>query len=387
LRIAFSTSGVVKHEDYKSGDVLGTEYQVFGLSKELVKRGHEVYIVRRWYNGPKEEEIQGIKVVNVASPNFSDSLIKKAMTQVIFSKYAAKEIEQIEPDILNLTAKYSSYSMCKLNIPIIYTTHTGPSDLVPKALIPFRSIFGGFHPTKWLESRIYRNCDAIVALNEEHRQYLSNRGFRTVFIPNGVDIEKYTPTYSDEGYIYFSGRIVKKKGLNYLIKAYSMLGSELQDRFELVIGGFGLEKENLEKLASEHGIKDRILFLSWLSNLDFIKKVASCSVYVMPSLHEGLPVALLETMALGKPMIASNISGIQEVITHGRDGFLFETGNVSELKKYLELLLEDKELRERTGKNARKTVEEGYTFEKVADRHIKLYGELIDSHERKSGIN
>ena len=369
---------MVEHEDYKNSDVLGTEYQVFGLSKEFVKRGHEVYIVRRWYDSPKEEEIQGIKVINIASPSISDSTIGKAVNHVIFSKYATKEIKRIKPNILNLTGKYSSYSVCKLKIPTIYTTHTPPSDLVP-----FKTRLGSLHPTKWLEPRIYSNCDVIVALNEEHRQYLSDRGFKAVFIPNGVEIENYMLNYSDDRYIYFTGRWVKQKGLQYLIKAYSMLSSELQDEFGLVIGGFGPEKENLEALVSKLGIKNRVIFLPWIPNSDFIKKIASCSVYAMPSFYEGLPVALLEAMALGKPVIASNIPGIHEVITHGRDGFLFKAGNVSQLKEYLELLLEDEELRKRIGKNARKTVEEKYTFEKVADSYLKLYEEVIEDYGRK----
>ena len=384
LKIAFSTSGIVEHEDYKNGNILGTEYQVFGLAKELVKRGHEISIVRRWYDGPKEEEIQGIKVINVASPSLNDFTIGKAINYVIFSKYATKEIKRIKPDILNLAGKYSSYSVCKLDIPTVHTTHLIPSGLLPSDLAPLRrGIMGSLHPTKWLESRVYSNCDVIVALNEEQRQYLSNSGFKAVYIPNGVEIEKYTPNYSDEGYIYFAGRIVKSKGLQYLIKAYSMLNSEIRDEFELVIGGFGPEKENLENLASKLGIKNRITFLPWLSNLDFIKKIACSSVYVMPSLFEGLPVALLEAMALGKPVIASNIPGIQEVLTHGKDGFLFKAGDVFEFKKYLELLLEDKDLQKRIGKNARKTVEEKYTLEKVADSYLKLYEELLSGGHEK----
>jgi glycosyltransferase involved in cell wall biosynthesis len=384
LRIAFVTPGAVAHEDYKSGDVLGTEYQVLELSKELVKRGHEVYIVRRWYGSPKVEEIQRIKVINVASPKLRSSTIGDAINEVVFSKYAAREVKRIKPDILNLTAKYSSYSVCKLDIPTIHTTHTIPSGLLPSGLAPLRrGILGNLHPTRWLESRIYSNCDAIVVLNEELRQYLSNRGFKAIFIPNGVEIESYVPNYSDDGYIYFAGRLVKSKGLQYLIKAYSLLGSELQDQFELVIGGFGSEKENLENLASKLGIKDRITFLLWLSNLNFIKKIASCSVFVLPSLFETFGIVLIEAMASGKPVIASNIPGPNEIITHGKDGFLFETGNVSRLKKYLELLLEDAELRKRIGENARKTVEEKYTFEKVAGSYLKLYEELLSGGYEK----
>jgi glycosyltransferase involved in cell wall biosynthesis len=375
----FLSPGSVKHEDYKSGDVLGTEYQVFGLSRELVKRGHEVYIVRRWYNSPKEEEIQGIKVINVASHSIPNSKVGEAINKVVFSKYAAKEIKRIKPDILNLTGKYSSYSVCKLDIPTVYTTHTIIGDLLPSDLSPLRrGILGNFHPTQWLESRIYRNCDVMVALNEEHRQYLSNKGYKVVLIPNGVDIENYTPNYSDKGYIFSAGRIVKSKGIQYLIKAYSMLDNELQDRFELVIGGFGPEKENLEKLASVYGIKDRVIFISWLSNLDFVRKISDCIVYALPSLYETFGIVILEAMALGKPIIASNIPGPKDVITHGKDGFLFEIETIVELKRYLEILLEDEELRKEMGENARRTVEESYTFEKVADLYIALFNELLE---------
>lgn len=379
MKIVFSTSGAGEHEDYKSGDVLGTEYQVFGLAKEFIKRKHEVYIVRRWYDSPKEEEIQGIYVINVASPNLHSSTIGDAINHMIFSKYAAKEIKRIEPDILNLTGKYSSYSVCKLDIPTVHTTHTIPSGLLPSDLAPLRrGILGNLHPTKWLESRIYRNCDAIVALNEEHRKYLSNKRYKAVLIPNGVDVGNYTPNYSDKGYIFSAGRIVKSKGLQYLIKAYSMLDSELQDRFELVIGGFGPEKENLEKLASAYGIKDRVVFISWLSNLDFIRKISDCIVYALPSLYETFGIVIIEAMALGKPVIASNIPGPNGIITHGEDGFLFETGDVSKLKEYLEMLLENSELRREIGKNARKTVEEKYTFAKVADQYISLFNKLLE---------
>ena len=383
MKIVFVSPGLSEHEDYVKGDLFGGEYQGFYLSKEFAKRGHEVYIIRRWYDGPKEEEIKGIKVINVASPSIHLSTIGDAIIHLIFSKYAAKEIKRIKPDILNIMGKYSAYSVCKLHIPTVHIAHIKPQDLQPSNRTFLRGILDSHHPTKLLELRIYSNSDAIVALNEEQRQYFCNRGFKAVFLPNGIEIERYTPNYSDVGYIFFGGRLLKSKGLQYLIKAYSMLNSEIRDKFELVIGGFGPEKENLERLASECGIKNRVNFIPWLSNLDFIRKVSGCTVYVLPSFSEGLPVVLLEAMALGKPVVASNIPGIQDVITHGKDGFLFEAGNVSQLKEYLELLLEDEDLRRRIGKNARKTVEEKYTFKKVADSYLELYEEVIENYGRK----
>ena len=377
MKIAFSTSGTVEHEDYKSGDMLGIEYQVFGLSKEFVKRGHEVYIVRRWYDSPREEELQGIKVINVASPTLPGSTIGNAINHVIFSKYAAKEVKRIKPDILNLTAKYSSYSVCKLDIPTIYTTHMPPHYLVPKDLVSFRGALGNFHPTKWLESKIYSNCDAIVALNEEHRQYLSNRGFKAVFIPNGVEIENYTPNYSDEGYIYFTGRLFTQKGLQYLIEAYSMLSNELKDEFKLVIGGFGPERKNLEDLASKLGIKNRINFLPWIPNLEFIKRIANCSVYVMPSLFEGLPVTFLEACACGTPIITTNKGDKLDWI-HDNVGYVVEYDK-DQLRAAIFRVLSEEGLRRRFEEEGRRLVEKEFRWDKVVKKVEEIYEETTSN--------
>ncbi|RLC74321.1 MAG: hypothetical protein DRI61_16895 [Chloroflexi bacterium] len=230
---------------------------------------------------------------------------------------------------------------------------------------------------------MYKSCNTIVTLNEEHSQFFNKKGYRTVIIPNGIDIEKYTPNYSDKRYVLFGGRFSKEKGLDCLIRAYSRLKEELQREYKLVLVGSGPEKAKLQKLASKLGMKDRLNFIPWLHSEAFIKKISNCSVFVLPSLYETFGIVVLEAMALGKSVIASDIPGPQDIITHGHDGFLFEKGNAYELKKYLELCLSDKKLRTKMGKNARKTVEERYTFEKIADRYINLFEMLLEEKNEK----
>jgi len=379
MKIAFLSSGSAKHEDYAVGDLLGIEYQIFGLARAFVNRGHDSCIIRRWYNERKEETVDGVKIINISSPDLG-SILKGVGSIVLFSKYATKRIKTIEPDVINLTWTYSAYHPSKIDIPKVFITHNIPYDLSPiqkrDYLLPLK---------KKVETSVMRHSDIIISLNKEIKRYLEGRGFRTVFIPNGVEIEKYTPNYSEENYIYFNGRIVMQKGLRYLIKAYSMLDSKIQDQFKLVVGGSGPLKGHLESLSSKYNIKDSVNFLSWLSKSDFVKKINNCTIFVLPSLFECMPVTLLEAMASGKSVIASDIPGPKDIITHGYDGFLFEKENVEELKKYLELLLGDKELRKRTGKNARKTIEEKYTFEKVADSYLKLYEELLSGGHRNDG--
>ena len=105
--------------------------------------------------------------------------------------------------------------------------------------------------------------------------------------------------------------------------------------------------------------------------------LSKCSVFVLPSLFECMPVTLLEAMASGKPVIASDIPGPKDIITQRYDGFLFEKGNVEELKKYLGIIFDDKKLRKRIRENARKTVEEKYTFQKITQHYFETCEQIL----------
>lgn len=373
MKIAFVSAGTVIYDDFKNETQLGgTEHQILGLCKELAKRGHEVHILRRWYGGPSEEQIDGINIININSPNLPDSAVEKVPTKLIYSILAAKRIKVMQPDVLNMTGKSSSQGLCKLAIPKIHAAFFNLEGIRAEHF-SLRLIV-----EKKLELRILKYADAVVVRNNDSKSYLENRGIRAVAIPVGVNIDKYSPKYSGGKYILFGGRLAPEKGLHLLIRAYSTLNSIAQAKFKLVICGSGPLEKELKDLSSSCGIRDRVLFISWLSNPEFIKKLAESAIFVMPSRYEGMPVAMLEAMASGKPIIASDVPGPQDIITHGKDGYLFEKGNITQLKEFLELLIENLDLREKLGRKARKTIEEKYTFEKIADMYLQLYEEITN---------
>jgi len=371
MKIAFVSAGTVTYDDFRNEAQLGgTEHQVLGLCKEFVKRGHEVYILRRWYKGPDKEEIDGIKIINIKSSNLPDSIVEKILTKITYSILAAKKIKEIQPDVLNMTGKSSSYGLCKLDVPKIH------ADLFNLGGIRSERFSLRSFLEKKLELRIFKHADAVVVRNNDSRSYLEKRGVRAVAIPVGVNVDKYSPKYSGGKYIFFGGRLAPEKGLHLLIKAYSILDSRLQAKFKLVMCGSGPLEEELKNLSSSCGIADRVTFIPWLPNPEFIKKLADSAVFVMPSMYEGMPVAMLEAMASGKPTIASDVPGPQDLITPGKNGYLFEKGNISQLQRFLKLLIENPKLREEIGKNARGTVEEKYTFQRIADMYLRLYEEI-----------
>ena len=200
-------------------------------------------------------------------------------------------------------------------------------------------------------------------------------------MPNGVQIDLYDPSYANNGgYVLFGGRLVNIKGLYFLIMAFSMIRKKLQKEYSLMIVGYGPEEKRLKKLSMELGIRDKVHFIPWLAKSQFVKVIQNASVIVLPSLYEASPMFALESMACGKPVIASDIPAMRDLITHMYNGVLFKRGNVVQLKNCLELLLENPDLKLQLGRNARKTIEEKYSFEKVASEYIKIFQACAKKH-------
>jgi glycosyltransferase involved in cell wall biosynthesis len=363
----------MQFEDYKNGNLASSEYQVFWLAKELAARGYETYIFRKWYhNSPKKEEIEGIQVVNIETPDFQNPPEPTSIFgKVALSKFAREEVTNVDPDVLILTECFSSYFISSLKIPKIYVTHSNPADLIVTSNILKRRIL------KMVETRIFKNCDLIVALNNSIKEYLISAGWNAIYIPNGVENGLFNVKTADENFVLYTGFLHKKKGVSYLIKAYAMLSESLREKNKLVIGGHGPEQIRLQKLASNLGVDNNTEFIQWLPKHEHIEKLSKCSVFVLPSILECMPVILLEAMALKKPVIASNIPGPQEEIKHGNDGFLIERGDINDLKKYIELCLSDAHLRQRIGESASKAVNERFTFDKIALRYEDIFKSIL----------
>lgn len=372
MRIAFCTPGSIEFEDYKNYNLLGTEFQVFGLAKELAKKGLEICIIRRWYKGSVHEElIENIRVINVASPEFPDLHIQKIATKMLFSYHMKREISAINPDLLILTDLFSSYLLCKIDIPKIYITHNPPADLALDTNRVKLTI------KKFVERTVFRKCQIVISLNRYINKYLNENGYHSLYIPNAIDIDRYIPNYSDSKYILFGGRFVKIKKLDILIRAYYRINNKLMTKYRLILVGYGPEKEMLEKLIKELELGSRIELIPWLPSDRFIKMISGCTVFLLPSLSECMPVTVLEAMASGKVVIASNIPGPQDIISSNYDGFLFDNSDIDSLSNYLDMCLSDEGLRRNIGKNARKTIVEKYSFEVISNRYISLFESII----------
>jgi glycosyltransferase involved in cell wall biosynthesis len=368
MKIVFISTADPVLDKYPPGG--GIEYQIFGFSKELAKLGHQVYILKR-FNGVEKEEINDIKIVKVKT-QFGDLVL----TRLIFSRNASKRIKEIKPDVINLSERFSAYFPSKLDIPKVFFTHNSDGfSLYRNFAIKYNKLnYFFFDIKRKIEEDVMRRSNVVIALNKSIERYLHTRGIiNTIIIPNCINVSEYY-NKGDDKFILYVGRLNQVKGIEYLIKAFY----ELKDTYpyNLVLVGSGPDKSRLKKMVASLNIESRVKFIPWLDNIKLKEYYSKCSVFVLPSLFETFGVVILEAMASSKPVIASDIMGPRDIITHSNNGFLFEKENVQELKKYLELCLSDKKLRNKIGRNARKAIEENYSFSKISKKLTKIYGQL-----------
>lgn len=198
---------------------------------------------------------------------------------------------------------------------------------------------------------------------------------------SGVDLNQfcYTPE-PEEGKIkvMLTARMIVEKGVFLLTEAAERLRSKYEEKVEfLLVGGLddhpgAITKEQLDAVCDGSYIK-------WLGyRTDVRDLLKQCHIMAFPSYYmEGLPKSLIEADAIGRPIITSNSVGCKETLVDGYNGFLIQPKDVDALTEKLDLLLSDKELRVKMGKNARSYAEDYFSIEVVKERHLAIYSELV----------
>jgi glycosyltransferase involved in cell wall biosynthesis len=219
------------------------------------------------------------------------------------------------------------------------------------------------------------------SVRERTAEYYRLSSERIVTVRNGIDpsefeIDNVASTRRDSGRVVFgtAARLVPAKGLAYLIQAAARLARK-NIPFEVRIAGTGSELESLQRLAQSLGLSDRVRFLGHVSDMPGFYRWLD--VFVLPSLSEGLPLAVLEAMAMGKPIAATRLAGTAEIVRDGVDGFLVQPANVSALEEALERLAVDPSLRRQMGVVGRQRVLADFCIDRVAGKVVQVYERIL----------
>jgi len=243
------------------------------------------------------------------------------------------------------------------------------------------------HTERWV--------DRFIILSEASRRTLIERHKippeKIVKIHNGIEIEEYHPDIkevknkkselrrelglkSDVPVIGAIGRLVWQKGFEYLIQAIPQVIQAFPEAKFLIVGE-GPLRRGLEELSERQKIEDNIIFTGFRSDIKDI--LATIELLAMPSLLEGLPLVLLEGMAMAKPIVATRIDGITEVLENGETGLLVPAKNPHDLAEAIIEILKNKTKADLLGQNARKIVEEKFSVKRMVEQTELVYEKLL----------
>jgi colanic acid/amylovoran biosynthesis glycosyltransferase len=202
----------------------------------------------------------------------------------------------------------------------------------------------------------------------------------------GIPVGEFTPRArrngaSDEGRsngsgrrptVLYVGRLVPEKGQAVLLEAVAELACRGVD-VDLTLAGEGSLRGELERIATRLGIAERVAFLGAIGQDDLRDLYERAEVFCLPSFAEGVPVVLMEAMAMGVPVVSTRIAGIPELVENGHSGVLVAPGRADEIADSLSRLLEDSELRRQLGRNGREAVTESFDCAASASRLQALF--------------
>jgi phosphatidylinositol alpha-mannosyltransferase len=239
--------------------------------------------------------------------------------------------------------------------------------------------------SSWILERRRRKLHGHVAVSNPAMKYaLSYVPAQYEIIPNGVDVHFFRPDvkpierYQDGKLnIVFLGRLEYRKGLNYLLKAFLEIKPKMPNTRLIVCGPGTKLRKRYEKWVERSRLED-VVFTGAVTYEDLPRYYRTADVFCAPNTgHESFGLILIEAMATGRPVVASNIEGFATVMTHGLEGLLVPPLNSHALAEALLTLLNDKERREQMGRNSVITAQK-YDWEGIAQRVLAYYQRTID---------
>ncbi len=387
----------------------GSEKYYFELGELLKQHGHEV----AYFSMEDEKNIStGDKEYFVPKFDLNNSSKLKAL-DVIYNKKNQKIMEyaldDFKPDIVHLNnfQRQLSASIIKpcvdRNIPIVFTAHDvqaicpaitmmdndkNPCELciggryincIKKSCnkgSKLKSILGALEGYYYRKNKIYTDkISYIITPSEFYRKKFIEDGVnenKIKAIHNSIIMGDYNVKVEDEGYALYFGRLSKEKGILNLINAFKKC-----KKGTLYIAGEGPEKDRIENIIKENKLEKRVKLLGFLNKEEMTEVTRKCKFVVVPSIwYENCPYSVLETLAIGKPVIGSNMGGIPELVSDNENGYIYDT--IEELTEKMNMLFSDEEIVKKFSKKSKELAKEKYDREVYYSELKNIYDKVVE---------
>ena len=351
-----------------SSEIGGTEKSLLLLIDNLNKKKFDIYIICLRGEGTFTDEI---KKRNIFA--YIYDLKKEPLS--IFIVY--KKIKKINPDICQ------SFLFISNLIGRILGKIAGIKIIISSQ----RSVDKWRKWYHWKIDRLTSKLSTIIISNSfSGKKYLVEKGKinekKIVVIPNGVKYPTEKRTFSKSSFGFSENSIVignvgnlrKVKGQEIFIKICKVISENFPD-VKFLIAGEGPLKVYLKHLTEVFGVKDKFVFAGFVKEIERV--YSAIDIFVLTSQWEGCPLSVLEAMSFGIPVVSFSVGDVPYIIQNGKDGFVVKDRNSEELVNKIKQLLEDKNLREIIGINAKEKIKKEFTIDKMVERYSELYINLL----------
>lgn len=364
-------------EGIRQGKIGGGESYLLSLVENLDRSVFEP-VVLSFTDGPMVDRLRSLNIT-----------VHVIYTEKPFDFRVWKKVKQLmideDIDIVHAHGTRANSNMFwaakQLKLPLIYTCHAWSFHIDQNPVVKKIRILS----ERFLTSKTDVNICGCIANKETGKKLLGN--FDAVVINNSVDSKKFNPynTYKDlrpelglgkdDIVIASIARFTLQKQPLKLIAAFAEVAKRIPNAKLLMVGD-GEQKEKAITLIKELGISNQVVLQPFRN--DVPELLANVDIFVLPSLWEAFPIALLEAMSMGRAVIGTNVDGTPEIIEAGQNGLLIEIDELEKnLAKAMIQLCEDGSLREKLQQNALKSIYNRYNVETLAQRNEEVYRSLI----------
>jgi len=315
----------------------GAERVVSILSNELVKKEYEVEILK-YYNSNNSYELSDKVIVNSVEENTNTTNIISNL------KWIKNYFNNKHDIIISFLAPFNMLALWanKNNkTPIIVADRNDPNKIPAKQYL------------RTIRNILYsKYSDGVVLQTKENEEYFKNIKNKTTVINNPVVIDVDTDNVKKENVIVSVGRLIPQKNQLMMIDAFNEIVKEYPD-YKLIIYGEGNSREELTKHISNLNLDGKVLLPG--NTDDILNKIKTAKLFLLTSNYEGMPNALIEAMCLGLPVISTKVSGANQLIENGNNGYL--VNDLNDLIDKIKTILSNELLQEKMSKNTKQTKE------------------------------
>ena len=229
---------------------------------------------------------------------------------------------------------------------------------------------------------IWNNASVVVACSDGLRELAQETApdVKMDVIPDGLDLNRFEPSSREpcpaSVRILTIGRLIPRKGFQFLIRALPKIVENAAHDFEIEIVGDGPYQKELLKLAADLDVTEHIRFAGSVPYSELPGKYRDADIFILPSLAEGMPLVVLEAMGTGLPIVASRVQGIEELVVEDVNGALFDPGDADGLARSLVKLINAGKRRIEMGEASVERVKP-YDWKHVADAYLTLYADIL----------